>query len=201
MRRWGVRTIPAGLAIVLIWFSPCLALNAWKISDFSGEVSFMHGNERVAASIGGLIASQDTLSIGQGAWVEVVSAGTCEVWELKGAGQYSFGEHDTITGPDRNKVSPDQRLSVCFDPGGFSTGRAERIGGIIERGGSPEEELAEIGSKSNAALINLIILNALQQKDIERARPYYEALKNRSPNSGFVASVAEMFEGKTPHKP
>ena len=47
-------------------------------------------------------------------------------------------------------------------------------------------------------LINLIIFHALSQKDIEKARPYYEALKERAPGSEFVGSVAEIFETKTP---
>ncbi|MFZ0944590.1 MAG: hypothetical protein WAN54_11850, partial [Syntrophobacteraceae bacterium] len=85
------------------------------------------------------------------------------------------------------------RLSVCFDPAGFSTGKAQRIGGIIERG-----ESAEIGSKSNAALINLIILYALSDGNMEKAVPYYDELKKRVPGSEFVAGVAKIFEEKTP---
>jgi hypothetical protein len=118
------------------------------------------------------------------------------VWELKGNRQYTFAEHDIVSSPEGDKVAPDSRLAVCFNPAGFSVGKAQRIGGIIERGGSVDDELAEAGS--NAALVNLIIFNALSLKDVEKARPYYEALKKRAPGSQFVLSVAEIFEGKTP---
>ena len=138
------------------------------------------------------------MRVGGGAWVELVFTGTCEVWELNGARQYTFAEHEIMSGPEGAKIPPDHRLSVCFNPAGLSLGKAQRIGGIIERGGSPEDELAEIGSKSNAALINLIILHAVLEKDIEKARPYYEALKRRAPDSAFVAQAAAIFEGKTP---
>lgn len=58
--------------------------------------------------------------------------------------------------------------------------------------------MGETGSKSNAALINLIILYALSDENIEKAVPYYEELKKRVPGSEFVTSVAKIFEGKTP---
>ena len=198
MRRSMFKGILSGLGVVLVWSSFSFALNAWKVSDLSGDVSLGRGNERIGAAVGLDIAAGDTLTIGGGAWIELVSTGTCEVWELKGTRQYTFTEHEIMSSPERDKIKPDHRLSVCFDPAGFSVGKAQRIGGIIERGGSPEEELSEIGSKSNAALINLIILYALSDKDIEKAAPYYEELKKRAPGSEFVAGVAKIFEGKIP---
>ncbi len=138
------------------------------------------------------------MTIGDGAWVELVSTGTCEVWELKGARQYTLIGHEIMSSSEGGRIPPNHRLSVCFNPAGFSMGKSQRIGGIIERGGSAEDELAEIGSKSNAALINLIIIHALNEKDVEKARPYYEALKQRAPGSEFVAGVAKIFEAKTP---
>ena len=198
MRGSIVKGILGGLGVVFVWSSFSFALNTWKVSDLSGDVSLGRGNERIAAAVGLDIAAGDTLTIGGGAWIELVSTGTCEVWELEGTRQYGFTEHEILSSPERDRIPPNHRLPVCFDPAGFSTGKAQRIGGIIERGGSAEDELAEIGSKSNAALINLIIFCALGDEDIEKAVPYYEELKKRAPGSEFVASVAKIFEGKTP---
>ncbi len=198
MRRSIVKGILGGLAIVFVWFSFSFALTKWKVSDFMGDVTLGRGKDRIAAAVGLDIAAGDTLTIAGGAWIELVSTGTCEVWELEGTRQYSFTERDIMSSPQGERVPPDHRLSVCFDPAGFSTGKAQRIGGIIERGGSPEDELAEIGSKSNAALINLIILYALRDGNTEKALPYYEELKKRVPGSNFVASVGKIFEEKTP---
>ncbi|MGO9019367.1 MAG: hypothetical protein ACLQVJ_13570 [Syntrophobacteraceae bacterium] len=198
MTRSMFKGIPAGLGVVLVWSSLSFALNTWKVSDLSGDVSLSRGNELIGAAVGSDIAAGDTLTIGSGAWIELVSTGTCEVWELNGTRQYTFNEHKITSSPEGDKIPPDHRLSVCFDPAGFSIGKAQRIGGIIERGGSPEDELAEIGSKSNAALINLIMLYALSEKDIEKAAPYYEELKTRAPGSEFVAGAAKIFEEKTP---
>ncbi len=198
MRRSIVKGILGGLGVVFVWSSFALALNTWKVSDLSGNVSLSRGNERIAAAVGLDIAAGDTLTIGGGAWIELVSTGTCEVWELEGTRQYSFTEHEIMSSPELDRIPPNHRLSVCFDPAGFSTGKAQRIGGIIERGGSAEDELAEIGSKSNAALINLIILYALSDQDIKKGVPYYEELKKRAPGSEFAANVAKIFEGKTP---
>jgi hypothetical protein len=198
MRRSILKGIIGGVGIVLVWSSFSFALKTWKVGDFSGDVSLGRGNERIAAAVGVDILAGDTLTIAGGAWIELVSTGTCEVWELQGARQYSFTEHEIMSSPERDIILPNQRLSVCFDPAGFSTGKAQRIGGIIERGGPVEDELAEIGSKSNAALINLIIVYALSNGDNEKAAPYYQELKKRAPGSEFVASVAKIFEGKTP---
>ncbi len=195
MRRSALEGILAGLGVVLVWSSFSFAVNTWKVSDLAGDVSLSRGDEQIPVTIGLDISAGYTMKIKGGAWIELVSTGTCEVWELKENRQYSFTEHDIMSSPERDKVPPSQRLSVCFNPAGFSTGKAQRIGGIIERGGSIEDELAETGS--NAALVNLIVF-ALSRKDIEKARPYYEALKERAPGSRFVGSVAEIFEGKTP---
>ncbi len=196
MRRSRLKGILAGLGIVLVWSSFSFAVNTWKVSDLSGDVSLGRGNEQIAAAVGSDISPGDTMKIKEGAWIELVSTGTCEVWELKGNRECTFSEHDIMSSPERDKIPPIHRLAVCFNPGGFSMGKAQRIGGIIERGGSIEDELAETGS--NAALVNLIIFYALSQKDIEKARPYYEALKGRAPGSQFIVSVAEIFETKTP---
>jgi hypothetical protein len=196
MGRSVLKGILAGLGVVLVWSSSAFAINTWKVSDLSGDVYLSRGNDRVPAAIGSDIASGDTMTIGDGAWIELVFTGTCEVWELKGTRQYAFTEHEITSSPGGDKIPPNQRLAVCFNPAGFSIGKAQRIGGIIERGGPVEDELSGIGSESNAALINLIILHALSEKDIEKARPYYEALKRRTPGSAFVASVAEIFEAK-----
>jgi len=195
MRRKVLKGILAGLGILFLWSSSSFALNSWKVCDLSGEVFLTHGQDKNAAAIGSDIAQGDSLTIKEGAWVELVSTGDCEVWELKGDRQYTFAEHDVmIQGGD--KVSPTHRLAVCFNPAGFSMGKAQRIGGIIERGGSVDEELSQ--TESNAALINLIILYALSGNDIEKARPYYDTLKQRAPGSKFVGSVSGLFETKAP---
>ncbi len=198
MRRSVLKGILAGLGVVLVWSSFAFALNTWKVSDLSGDVSLSRGNERIAAAIGSDISLGDTMTIGDGAWIELVSTGTCEVWELKGTRQYTFTEHEIMSSPEGDKIPPIHRLAVCFNPAGFSMGKAQRIGGIIERGGSLDDELAEIGSESNAALINLIILYALSENDIEKARPYYEALKKRAPDSRVCCKRGGIFETKTP---
>ena len=150
MRQSALKGILAGLGVVLVWSSFSFAVNTWKVSDLSGDVSLSRGNEQIAAAVGSDISPGDTMKIKDGAWIELVSTGTCEVWELKGIGQYTFTEHDIMGSPERDKIPPNHRLSVCFNPAGFSMGKAQRIGGIIERGGSIEDEFAETGS--NAAL-------------------------------------------------
>ena len=175
MRQSALKGILAGLGVVLAWSSFSFAVDTWKVSDLSGDVSLSRGNEQIAVAVGSDISPGDTMKIKDGAWIELVSTGRCEVWELKGNRQYTFTGHDIMGSPESDKIPPIHRLAVCFNPAGFSTGKAQRIGGIIERGGSIEDELADTGS--NAALVNLIIFNALSQKEIEKARPYYEALK------------------------
>lgn len=189
------KTMLAGLAILLLCSSPALALNSWKVCDLAGDVFLTRGANRIPAVIGMDIASEDIMTIKDGAWIEVVSKGKCEVWELKGFGEYSYTEHDVLD-HQGDKVAPAHRLSVCFNPASFSVGKAQRIGGVIERGGSVEDELS--GSGSNAALINLIIFHALIRENIEEARPYYDALRERAPGSEFVGSVAGLFERKAP---
>jgi len=197
MRQKVLKCTLAGFGILLFWSSSSFALGSWKVSDLSGDISLTHGSSKTAVSIGSDIAPGDSLALKGGAWIELVSTGDCEVWELKGDRQYIFTEHD-VMGKDNDKVPPAHRLAVCFNPAGFAIGKAQRIGGIVERGGPIDDELAETGS--NAALINLIILHGLSGQDIERARPYYEELKKRAPGSEFVASVSRLFEAKKAQK-
>jgi hypothetical protein len=195
MRQRLLKSMFAGLAILLLCSSPALALNSWKVCDLSGDVFLTRGTDRIPAAVGLDIASGDVMTIKDGAWIEVVSTGKCEVWELKGSREYTYTEHDILS-HEGDKVAPTHRLSVCFNPAGFSVGKAQRIGGVIERGGSVEDDLSESGS--NAALINLIIFHALSRGDIEQARPYYDALRERAPGSEFVRNVAGIFERKAP---
>ena len=195
MRLEVLKGLLGGLGILLLCSSTSFALGSWKVCDASGDVVIIRGDESTAAVIGSDIASGDTLAVKNGAWIELVSTGDCEVWELKGDRRYIFAEHE-VTSQKGDKVPPAHRLAVCFNPAGFSIGKAQRIGGIIERGGSVEDKLVDAGS--NAALINLIIFHALVGQDIERARPYYETLKLRTPGSEFVQSVSGLFEPVTP---
>jgi hypothetical protein len=193
MRQKKLFGMLAGFGVLLLSSSLSWASTTWKVCDFSGDVFLTRGSDQTPAVVGLDIAPGDAITIRDGAWVEVVSGGKCEVWELKGTRQYVFSE-DNIATPEGDKVAPSHRLSVCYNPAGFSVGKAQRIGGIIERGGSTGEKLSEVGS--NAALINLIIFYGLNQGDIEKARPYFEALRDRVPGSEFVRNVAGLFERK-----
>lgn len=195
MKRKALMHVVAVLGIMILWSSSSFALDAWKICDLSGDVTLTHGGNRTDAQIGTDIASGDSLALKEGSWIELISTGDCEVWELKGGRQYRFSGGE-VASDSGEKISSSHRLAVCFNPAGFSSGRAQRIGGIIERGGSVDEELTETGS--NAALINLILIHALNGNDIEKARPYYEELKRRAPGSEFVKNVSWMFETKVP---
>jgi len=131
MRRKALEGILAGLGVVLLWSSFSLALNTWKVSDLSGDVSLSRGDERIAAAVGMAILPGDALTIMDGSWIELVSAATCDVWELHDNGRYSFTEQGIISHDGKN-VSPSHRLSACFDPSGFSQ-QGQRMGGAIER--------------------------------------------------------------------
>jgi hypothetical protein len=193
MRQTKLLSMLAGFGVLLLSSSLSWAITTWKVCDFSGDVFLTRGADKTAAVVGLDLAAGDAITIGDGAWVEVVSGGKCEVWELKGSRQYLLSE-DNITTAEGDKVAPSHRLSVCYNPADFSVGKAQRIGGIIERGVSTGEKLSEVGS--NAALINLIIFYGLNQGDIEKARPYFEALRDRAPGSEFVRNVAGLFERK-----
>jgi len=131
MRRKALEGILAGLGVVLLWSSFSLALNTWKVSDLSGDVTLSRGDERIAAAVGMDILPGDALTIMDGSWIELVSAATCDVWELEGNRRYRFTERGIISHDGKN-VSPSHRLSACFDPSGFSQ-EGQRMGGAIER--------------------------------------------------------------------
>ena len=131
MRRSIFKGIMAGLGAVLLWSSFSLALNTWKVSDLSGDVSLSRGDERSAATVGMDILPGDALTVMDGAWIELVFAATCDVWELHDNGRYSFTEQGIISHDEKN-VSPSRRLSACFDSAEFSQ-EGQRMGGAIER--------------------------------------------------------------------
>jgi hypothetical protein len=43
----------------------------------------------------------------------------------------------------------------------------------------------------------VLLKSILGGHDIEKARPYYETLKQRNPGSDFIRSVSGFFEKKT----
>ena len=76
MRRSALKGILAGLGVVLAWSSFSFAVNTWKVSDLSGDVSLSRGNEQIAVAVGSDISPGDTMKIKDGAWIELVSTGT-----------------------------------------------------------------------------------------------------------------------------
>ena len=101
MRRSALEGILAGLGVVLVWSSFSFAVNTWKVSDLSGDVSLSRGDEQIPVTIGLDISAGDTMKIKAGAWIELVSTGTCEVWELEGSRRYGFTEHEIMSRSQR----------------------------------------------------------------------------------------------------
>lgn len=171
---------------------PSYALEFGIVMDVSGTVFIQRGRETVPPDLGLNVSSGDTITLGEGSSIVIVSYSDCSEWVLKGP------DRITIRGELIAGKRPTRQLPVCYSPEEFKEGDAHVIGGFVLRG-QPGDPLASLrdeferGEASNSTLMTLI-MSDLSSGEAERARPYFEALRSRMPGSEFVKTIAKKFE-------
>ncbi|MCP5002467.1 MAG: hypothetical protein GY941_00720 [Planctomycetes bacterium] len=145
----------------------------------------------------------DGLAFSKGATITIVSYVDCREWNIKGPGYVEIKKKriEIISGAT-DMVVPLRKLPFCSDIGGLEGSQSDAVsgyemGGIVLRGKTETIESLRSefvdGGAGNASLITLVMYD-LKKKNIENARPYFEELKKRIPNSLFIKDITKYFE-------
>jgi hypothetical protein len=193
-------------AIILLFsgfFILCFSLRSYAAQDFgimmdvSGKVAIHRDGNPINADFGMNIFSGDIIELNKGSDAVIVSYADCQEWTLKGPDKVMI---KTDEGPESGSgmVAPSRQLPVCYGPEEFKEDGSDVIGGLVLRG-QPKDPLAALreefkgGTASNSTLMTLI-MHDLKNGKIERARPYFDTLKVRAPESEFINNIARRFK-------
>ncbi|MDM8522199.1 hypothetical protein QUF80_02410 [Desulfococcaceae bacterium HSG8] len=167
------------------------------VTDVSGKVFIQRGEQKIAADLAMNVFVSDKVSIEKDSEITIISYDDCMEWVLKGADQITFRAGKKKPLSEKHEISAARKLPVCYKPDAFQGVVSQKIGGIPLMGVEEDpvaclREEAEKGSASNSALM-ILIMHDLKQGERESALVYFEALKARLPESGFVKDMAASF--------
>ena len=165
------------------------------VMDVNGKINVQRGEQKLPVEIGLNIIYGDTIKLDKTNNIVIVAYDDCMEWDLT-------GPHSIIIKSDgialkTGEASPKRQLPVCYSLEEFEGEKEDVMGGFVLRG-SPKDPLASLreefkhGKASNSTLITLIV-HDLRNWKIEQARPYYEELHRRMPDSVFVNNFTKKF--------
>lgn len=165
------------------------------VMDMSGNVQLIRGENTAPAEIGMNLIRGDAVDMPEGSSVVIVSYSDCNEWQITGPDTVRITDEGLVSKSD--KKVPQRQLPVCYSLTEFDSETPDVAGGIILRG-IPKDPLAHLreefkkGEASNSTLITLI-MHDLKNSRVEKARPYFEALKARLPDSKIVNALSGKF--------
>jgi hypothetical protein len=189
------------LGLLVLCFSAYLfaAQDFGIMMDVSGEVSVKRDGQNMPADLGLNIFSGDTIVLGKNAGAVIVSYEDCQEWVIKGPDNVRIKINEGLIS-DSHKLAPSRQLPVCYGHEEFKEGVPDVTGGLVLRG-QPKDLLASLreeyrnGNASNSTLMTLI-MHDLKNGKKEQAKQYFNVLKKRAPESGFIKEISKMFEEK-----
>jgi hypothetical protein len=167
------------------------------VMDLSGKVTIKHGVNTKTADLGSNIVTGDMIIIDKKAKAVIVSYGDCLEWSLSEAKRFIVkGGTIFVNG---KPLPYSRRLPVCYSMEEIKKAGSEPVGGFVLRG--PNDPLAELreefnSGKASNSTVMILLMHELNRGEVEKARPYYEFLKKRLPDSEFITNIAALFKLK-----
>ncbi len=169
------------------------------VMDVKGQVSVERNDKSAPAEVGNNLHIKDTLIVNKGASMTAVSYDDCCEWVVRGPARVKIDSDETfeIQSAKCDWLKKVRELPVCYSHEEFNKGELSVIGGVILRKSDVDPAALlrkefKMGKASNAALITLIMHDLLNGQ-IEKARPYYNALKKRNPGTVFLQGLEKKF--------
>jgi hypothetical protein len=193
-QRWALMLFIAGIILRAVH---CYAETAdfGIVMDFSGKVTIKRGANIIPADLGVTIVTGDVIILYEKARTVIVSYGECLEWRLAGPKRILV-KGGTILA-DGKPLPYSRRLPVCYSTEEIKKAGSEPVGGFVLRG--PKDPLAELRAEFNSgkasnSTVMILLMHELNRGELEKARPYYEFLKNHLPESEFITNLAPGFK-------
>ena len=181
----------------LLWAGPSMANEIGLVMDASGDAKVAEGSSSKPAEIGSGFGFGSVFVLGSGAKMSLVTYIDCNEWSLSGPGSFKVSQSQTIVS-EACEMKPSRNLPVCYEPELMEVDKHNTMGAFVMRGAQNDPVAAlrneyQNGNASNSTLMTLI-MHDLNSGKKEQAKPYYQELKSRAPNSPFIKSVARWLE-------
>lgn len=216
-----MKHIFGGFLMVLALAGTGYAQDFGIVTDVSGKIALQRAGKKTIIDMGASLAAKDILHISKGGAATIVAFASCQEWLVSGAGEITVEGEKVVPGKGA-LLKMGKKLPGCYKPGEIKGAGSHSMGGISlfgkeSKGSAPEgagpQELAmtpepsaadlEIkslkeeylsGKASNSTVIALMMYE-LNANRIALAKPYYDDLKTRAPQSALVKEFAPRFEG------
>ncbi len=166
------------------------------IMETEGPVEVRRDGVSAPADLGQTLFIGDRIRLGQDARAVVVSFTRCDELILQGPVQ-AAADWGGLTASDPEQPAEGRRLPVCYSQEELNVAASGVIGGLVLRGAPKDPVLGlreefKQGQAGNTSLMTLI-MHDIANGNPERAAPYFEALKQRAPESAFIGGMAKYF--------
>lgn len=191
MRKFGI--LVAGLLVSVT----ATAVEFGIVMDIQGKVTIERAGKQMPADFGMAVELGDRVVLGDQASATIVSYLDCQELRLTGPAQAAAnGEQLSVTPASRLQAG--RILPVCYGEDELNTSDADIIGGVVLRG-APRDPVHRLRTefsegKASTSTLMTLLMHDLANGDTEQARPYFDALKQKAPESAFLARVAPLFE-------
>lgn len=182
------------LATIFLFPNLSLAEDYGVVMDISGSVELISNGKKSPVDLGTNLSIGDEISLNKDSSLVVVSYEDCLEWKINGPNKIKVS---AAIHKDKKKVTILRQLPVCYSPSEMNTSDSQSIGGFVLRG-MPVDPLEQLrnefksGKASNSTLMTLI-MHDVNNKEINKAKPYYSELKQRMPNSSFIKEIKKYF--------
>ena len=210
-----------GFLMVLALAGAGYAQDFGIITDVSGKLAVQRNGKTKFLEMGASVAPQDILRVSRGGAATIVAYATCQEWLASGTGEITV-ENDKMAAGKGASLKIGKKLPVCYKPADIKGAGSHSMGGIslfakeskkpAQEAAAPEEftstsvatetdpaieplkEEYQGGKASNSTVITLMMYE-LGANKVAAAKPYYEDLKKRVPQSAVVKDLAPRFAG------
>ncbi|MDH4182823.1 MAG: hypothetical protein OEV92_01250 [Nitrospinota bacterium] len=166
------------------------------VMDVSGDAKILRKGVSAPADLGKSISFDDVFKLGAGAKLAVVTYIDCNQWMMAGPGEFKVNSSQAIEAAN-GKLAPAKKMPVCYEPDSITAESTNTIGAFVLRGGAkdPVADLRAEFENGNASLSTLmtLVMYDLQNGRKDSARPYFEELSKRAPESQFVKRISGIF--------
>jgi hypothetical protein len=163
------------------------------IAESEGSAQLINGDAKTAAELGSVLKSGDKLILDANSKLTIISFADCEEMLAYGKDEIIIDKYKAHS-QRFGDLKPIRRLPVCYNPQDFDAQDSGTIGGYFMRG--PDNAMSELQNEADqgdmSALIALV-LHDIKNKQSALARPYFERLKQKYPNSKWVKNLERHF--------
>jgi hypothetical protein len=191
MKKFGI--LMAGLLIS----ASATAVEFGIVMDMQGAVVIERAGAQMPADFGMAVELGDNILLDDGASATVVSYMDCQELMLNGPARAAAdGEQLSVTPPSRLQAG--RILPVCYGEEELNISDADIIGGVVLRG-APRDPVHSLRTefsqgKASTSTLMTLLMHDLANGNTEKARPYFDALRSKAPDSAFLARVAPVFQ-------